>query len=242
MNTTPRTSKLKFEFVITTKELTELKDMGGVSHRFTLPKGTICKVREIEPDMDGPCFKAIVSFGEFQFPLDETEAAAIYPNDNKNPLRVYFISDFTKTPEGEFIPCIAVYGESGYYKTDWAWGSDKDMAQEICNEINERMGVHPEMAAAVVVITMRKELKNKDCPHCKSNGVVLNPCWTDFYKKTNTNEVTKDGTLSEVAAIRKWFIDNGWAGSLEGKDYSKNSGLPFEEIVCPKCDGRGKVS
>lgn len=151
MNTTPK----PFEFVVTSKEVNIQPSHG---EKFSIPSGKACRVLEINKGAEGqgPQFYAKVKFGEYEFWVDETEATVIMPNDNENPLRVYFISDFTKTPEGEFIPCIAVYGETGFYKTDWAWGNDKKIAQEICDEMNEKIGVHPDMARAVVLTSMRK--------------------------------------------------------------------------------------
>jgi hypothetical protein len=71
------------------------------------------------------------------------------------PKRVYFINPLEKAPDGGFIPCIAVEGESGYYKTDWNWGTDIDLAEKIAQEKNALMGYTEKDAMRIILGTMR---------------------------------------------------------------------------------------
>jgi len=56
--------------------------------------------------------------------------------------------------DGGYIPCIAVEGERGYYRTDWNWGKDKEQAQKFCDERNELAGISKEEAYKIIMGTM----------------------------------------------------------------------------------------
>lgn len=71
------------------------------------------------------------------------------------PKTVYFINELERDKDGGFIPCIAVEGESGYYRTDWNWGSDIKLANEIADEKNKALGFTPDEAIKIVFSTMR---------------------------------------------------------------------------------------
>lgn len=73
------------------------------------------------------------------------------------PKRVYFINELERAADNGFIPCIAVEGESGYYKTDWNWGADFALAQKICDEKNLAMGFTPREAMLIQLSTMRQK-------------------------------------------------------------------------------------
>lgn len=70
------------------------------------------------------------------------------------PRMVYFISEIERTEDGQFIPCIAVEGEKGFHRTDWAWGTDKEQAQAWADERNEKMGISRMEAAKIQFKTM----------------------------------------------------------------------------------------
>lgn len=70
------------------------------------------------------------------------------------PRKVYFLQETVRDTDGGYIPCIAVEGEKGYYRTDWNWGTDKDLAQKICDEKNANLGITPREAILVVLGTM----------------------------------------------------------------------------------------
>ena len=67
---------------------------------------------------------------------------------------VYFIQETVKTPEGGYIPCIAIEGESGYYLTDWDWGTDLELAEECAKKKNERLGIDDQTAQKIILGTM----------------------------------------------------------------------------------------
>lgn len=69
--------------------------------------------------------------------------------------RVYFINELQRDAQGNYIPCIAVEGETGFYLTDWEWGSDLKFAQECADEMNEKMGISKREAMLVQLGTMR---------------------------------------------------------------------------------------
>jgi len=67
----------------------------------------------------------------------------------------YFIQPTLKTDDGQYIPCIAKEGVSGYFVTDWAWGNDIDQAEACAREKNERLGISEEEAQRLVLQSMR---------------------------------------------------------------------------------------
>ena len=67
----------------------------------------------------------------------------------------YFVNQAIANDKGEFIPCIAVEGETGYHKTNWTWGKDFDQARKIASDMNEKMGITKLEAAKIVTATMR---------------------------------------------------------------------------------------
>ena len=70
--------------------------------------------------------------------------------------RVYFLMESQRDENGELIVCIAIEGESGYYKTDWRWGKDIDWAEEVARKKNADMGISEEEANKIMLSTMFK--------------------------------------------------------------------------------------
>jgi hypothetical protein len=70
---------------------------------------------------------------------------------------VMFVMESQRNKQGEFRALIAVEGESGYYKTDWFWGTDLNDAEQIAKERNKRMNISEEDARKIVLSTMRKQ-------------------------------------------------------------------------------------
>lgn len=69
----------------------------------------------------------------------------------------FFIMETRRNNKGEYNALIAVENERGYYPTDWYWGADKEVAQQICDERNERLGLDRKEAMKIQTSTMRKE-------------------------------------------------------------------------------------
>lgn len=68
----------------------------------------------------------------------------------------FFILDTRKNDKGEYNALIAVEGERGFYPTDWYWGADKEMAQDVCDKRNARLGLSKKEAAMIQCSTMRQ--------------------------------------------------------------------------------------
>lgn len=66
-----------------------------------------------------------------------------------------FVQETDKATDGQFIPCIAVEGERGYYRTNWAWGTDKSQADRLADEYNARLGLDPQEAMKIILSTLR---------------------------------------------------------------------------------------
>lgn len=68
---------------------------------------------------------------------------------------VYFIQETATDKNGEYIPCIARQGETGYYLTDWHWGKDRAAAEWCCDEKNAALGISKREAIIIVLQSMR---------------------------------------------------------------------------------------
>lgn len=66
-----------------------------------------------------------------------------------------FVMETQMNDKGEYIALIAVEGERGFYKTDWYWGKDFNLAQECADERNARLGLSKKEAAMIQGSTMR---------------------------------------------------------------------------------------
>jgi hypothetical protein len=87
--------------------------------------------------------------GQAALRTSETLLATI----NEESRRCYFIQETVKDEEGEYIPCVAVEGEKGYYKTDWHWGKDRELAEHCCEVKNAGLGVKKMDAYQIVMST-----------------------------------------------------------------------------------------
>jgi hypothetical protein len=73
-----------------------------------------------------------------------------------NRKAVYFINELCRDKDGGYIPCIAVEGETGYHPTDWNWGNDLALANQIADEKNAALGFSPMEAALIQIGTMMR--------------------------------------------------------------------------------------
>lgn len=70
--------------------------------------------------------------------------------------RCYFVTDFAKDEEGNYIPCIAEEGTPGYWRTDWNWGSDLAQAEKFASLKNQALGLTDRDAFLIQVSSMRR--------------------------------------------------------------------------------------
>ncbi len=68
--------------------------------------------------------------------------------------RCYFIQHTVKDEKGNYIPCIAIEGESGFYKTDWQWGNDYELANDTAKLMNSKLGISEQDALEIVLSSM----------------------------------------------------------------------------------------
>ena len=80
----------------------------------------------------------------------------------KTERSVYFINQLVRADDGGYIPCIAVENEPGFYKTDWNWGSDLDLAWQYADEKNKAMGYTPEEVCRIVFSSMFPQKGDSD--------------------------------------------------------------------------------
>jgi len=57
------------------------------------------------------------------------------------PRKAYMALETEKLITGDYIVCIAVENEPGYYRTDWYWKTDYKTACQLANEMNQRRGL-----------------------------------------------------------------------------------------------------
>ena len=74
-----------------------------------------------------------------------------------NDRLAYIILDTQKTEDGEFIPCVVKENESGYFVTDYHWGTDIKVAQRCARELNEKMGLTENDVIQILLSTMRSD-------------------------------------------------------------------------------------
>lgn len=66
----------------------------------------------------------------------------------------YFVLDTERTKEGAFILCVAVEGESGFYKMDWAWHCSYTKAKAETVLLNDKLGLAEEEVNEIIISTM----------------------------------------------------------------------------------------
>jgi hypothetical protein len=65
----------------------------------------------------------------------------------------YTIIETEQNKQG-YIPCIIKEGIKGYFRTDWNWGKDKKIAEQIAIERNDVMGLSTETVEAMIAVSM----------------------------------------------------------------------------------------
>lgn len=79
-----------------------------------------------------------------------------------NPRTAYLILETEYDPEKGFNPCIVKENESGYYRTDWFWGKNLDLAKEAARQKNEAMGLTPQDVQDIVDSSLKLSFQNED--------------------------------------------------------------------------------
>jgi len=83
--------------------------------------------------------------------------------DLTNKRYAFTLVEEQRAQSGGYIPCIAIEGETGYYPMSgqgefaapWDWGKDRELAQKLCDERNEKMGLSKKEAWELIAGTMR---------------------------------------------------------------------------------------
>jgi hypothetical protein len=53
-----------------------------------------------------------------------------------------FVNEAITDPEtGQFVLCVAVENEAGYYRTELTWGTDFEFAQHNADSLNINLGI-----------------------------------------------------------------------------------------------------
>lgn len=75
---------------------------------------------------------------------------------------VFFLSSSDYDEKKGYIPCVAVENEPGYCPMGgngegaepWYWGTDRAIAQKLCDKRNERMGYDKKTALTILASSM----------------------------------------------------------------------------------------
>lgn len=73
---------------------------------------------------------------------------------DSNNRRAYDVLQTLTNEKGEYTPIICVEGEKGYYKTDWAWGTDFEFAHKIADKKNSALGLTKKDALIICASTL----------------------------------------------------------------------------------------
>jgi hypothetical protein len=72
----------------------------------------------------------------------------------KGKPKAYFVVENERTKDGAYIVCVAVEGEAGFYKMDWAWHSSFAKAKAETALLNEKLGFSEEEVNSIIISTM----------------------------------------------------------------------------------------
>jgi hypothetical protein len=73
-----------------------------------------------------------------------------------------------RASDGGYIPCVAIENEYGYYPmtgdegeyaSPWNWGTDREIAQKLCDDKNKEMGLSQEDALKIIGSSMFPRMK-----------------------------------------------------------------------------------
>jgi hypothetical protein len=62
---------------------------------------------------------------------------------------------------GEYIPCIVKENESGFYRTDWHWGKDIELARECAKQKNEALELSEKDVEQIIMSSMFNVVSDK---------------------------------------------------------------------------------
>ena len=72
---------------------------------------------------------------------------------DSNNRRAYDVLQTLTDWKGRYIPIICIEGEKGYYKTDWHWSNDFELAKKIVNDKNLALGLTKKDTAVICAST-----------------------------------------------------------------------------------------
>jgi hypothetical protein len=78
----------------------------------------------------------------------------------KGKRMAYFVRN-TERKEGAYIMCVAVEGESGFYKIDWGWHCSFTKAKAETALMNKKLGLNEEAVSEIIVSTMGTPIRQK---------------------------------------------------------------------------------
>jgi hypothetical protein len=79
----------------------------------------------------------------------------------KDKRTAYFVLDTERTKEGAYIMCVAIEGESGFYKMDWAWHCSFTRAKAQTALMNKKLGLNEEEVNKIIISTMGPAIRQE---------------------------------------------------------------------------------
>ncbi len=78
----------------------------------------------------------------------------------KGKRMAYFVRD-TERKEGAYVMCVAVEGESGFYKMDWGWHCSFTKAKAETSLMNKKLRLNEETVNEIIISTMGAVTRQK---------------------------------------------------------------------------------
>ena len=79
----------------------------------------------------------------------------------KDKRTAYFVLDTERTEEGAYIMCVAIEGESGFYKMDWGWHCSFTKAKAETALMNKKLGLNEEEVNKIIISTMGPPIRRQ---------------------------------------------------------------------------------
>lgn len=132
------------------------------------------------------------------------------------------ILETVKDDMGNYIPCIVKEGETGYYLTNWKWGTDLKEANALADDYNVKLGLTKEEAYTLVLQSMRPT--HRKLTEQERNRILGIHAYAPLTYKPDI-----DDALIELGLVQMWDgTDNAVEPNLTINIFAKNGSISRE--------------
>jgi hypothetical protein len=136
------------------------KKAGSAAKKKALSTSKEKPVSAAKQDVDAPAKKKPRSLAKQKREL-HAQVMEFAATGFKGKRLAYFVRDIERTKEGAYIMCVAVEGESGFYKLDWAWHCSLTRAKTETALMNKKLGLNEEKVNEIIISTMGPLIRRK---------------------------------------------------------------------------------